>query len=83
MAPYAEYTDQQIKDEIAEYRAAKKQNALGGSIQQVAGEGRMIKYFGTDNRTIDLELRELYAEAKSRGLAIGGDHGGAIPVEIG
>ena len=82
MAPYAEYTDDQIKDEIAEYRAARKQHAVGGGVQQAAGEGRMIKYFGTDVKTIDAALRELAAEARSRGLAIGGV-GGAIPVEIG
>lgn len=83
MAPYASYTDQQILDEIAEYRSARKAAALGGNIQEVAGEGRKIKYFGTDMRTVDAELRELYAEAKSRGLEIGGERGGAIPVEIG
>lgn len=82
MSLYADYTDEQIKEEIAEYRAARKQHAVGGGVQQAAGEGRMIKYFGTDLRTIDAELRELMVEARSRGLPIGGQ-GGAIPVEIG
>ena len=83
MGPYSNYTDQQILDEIAEYRSALKASMQGG-IAEVQGEGRRIKYVGLDRRNVNAELRELYAEARRRGLeGYCGPYGTAIAVEIG
>jgi len=81
MRPYADYTDEQITEEIAEYRAALKANSFGG-VEEAAGEGRKIKYFGVDTKAINAQLRELYVEAGLRGMDNGGWNS-AIGVEIG
>jgi hypothetical protein len=83
MRPYQNYTDEELQAEIDEYRAARKAGIKGGGFEEVAGEGRKIKYFGTDLSAIDRELRELYLEAQERGWDLGGWPGGAIGVEIG
>jgi hypothetical protein len=82
MRPYQNLTDEELQTEIDEYVAARKTN-LKRNVEEVAGEGRKIKYFGLDNRNINRELRELYLEAQERGWDLGGPVGGAVPVEIG
>lgn len=81
MQPYDDLTDEELLAEIAEYRAAMKAAAIGGGFEEVAGEGRKIKYFGTDVAACRAALRELMLEAQDRGLAC--ETGGAIAVEIG
>ena len=80
MAPYADYTDDQIKSEIKEIRAALRKMGTG-DIAVVAGEGRRIEYGPGDAKILKTELRELAAEARDRGMAIGGEYG-AIGVEF-
>ena len=82
MRLYADLTDEALLAEIAEYRAAIKKVAMGGNVGVVAGEGRRIEYTAGNIEAARLELRELFAEAADRGLAVGSG-GGAIPVEIG
>lgn len=81
MRPYADLTDEELKAEIAEFRLAIKQAAKGG-VGVVAGEGRRLEYTAGNMNIAYAALRDLYAEAAERGLAIG-QGGGAIPVEIG
>jgi len=82
MRPYHDWSDQQIIDEIGEYRAAKKKVAMG-QVAVIAGEGRRIEYTPSQIKLINAELRELADEARERNLPIGGDAGGAIAVEFG
>lgn len=83
MRLYADLTDEQLLAEISEYRGAIKQVAMGGGVGVVAGEGRRIEYTSGNVGEARTALRDLLAEAYLRGMAIGGDGGGAIPVEIG
>lgn len=81
MRPHVGLTDQQILSEISDLRKARRKIATG-DIAVIAGEGRRLEYGRGDSKIIDQELRELYAEATERGMAIGAG-GGAIAVEIG
>ncbi len=82
MRPYVNSTDDEIVAEITELRSSRKAVHMGGIVSKIAGEGRMVEYTRSSLPGIDNELRELYAEARRRNLAIGGT-GGAIAVEIG
>jgi hypothetical protein len=81
MGIYTSLSDEDLANEIAEYRAAVKKASLGG-VGKVAGEGRMIEYVQGNIGDARLALRELYAEAARRGLDTG-PSGSAIAVEIG
>lgn len=81
MGLYGSLTDEELKAEIAEYRAAIKKAAMGG-VGVVAGEGRRLEYTAGNMSIARTELRELLTEAAARGMEIG-EGGGAIPVEIG
>lgn len=83
MRPYPpdEFTDEQLREEWRQYRAARKKSAQGG-IGVVAGEGRRLEFTPGQVGTIDLELREIGVEARRRGLDWAGD-ASAITVEVG
>lgn len=85
MRPYDPvlYSDEALKDEIRQYRAAKREVNLGGGVGKVQGEGRLVEFTKANAGGIDVELRELYAEARRRGLGDFAGYGGAIAVEIG
>lgn len=80
-------TDEQLVGEIKEYVAARKVLKRGetAGFKSIAGEGRRIEFAPTPDQvaSLDADLREMMAEARRRGLAIGGTAGGAIAVEIG
>jgi 4-aminobutyrate aminotransferase-like enzyme len=82
------YSDQALIEEIRSYVTARKQTLAGETamIRKVQGEGRLIEFGSTKDQrqAIDVELREMMAEARRRGLPIGdGTGGSAIAVEIG
>ena len=81
------YTDDALTAEIRSYVAARKQLVNGdtAAFRSITGEGRRIEFAPTaDQRAaLDVELREMLAEARRRGLPIGdGTGGGAIAVEF-
>lgn len=85
MRPYdpSLYTDAELIAEIKQYQAAKREVNIGGGVGKVQGEGRLVEFTKANAGGIDVELRELYAEAKRRGLGEFSGYGGAIAVEIG
>lgn len=78
------FTDDALVAEIKEYAQARKEVASRG-IASIQGEGRRIEFVGTadSRKSLDTDLREMLAEARRRGLPIGGIGGGAIAVETG
>lgn len=59
MRKYENLTDQQLLDKIAAFDAAIEAYALGGGVQEVAGEGRRMK-IGETNVGLARGLRDEY-----------------------
>jgi hypothetical protein len=81
------FNDAELIAEIRQYAAARKQVSNGetAAFKSVAGEGRRIEFASTKDQrdALNADLREMMAEARRRGLPIGGTGGGAIMVETG
>ncbi len=79
--------DADLETEIRSYIAARREVLRGetAAFKSVAGEGRRIEFASTPDqrRALDADLREMMAEARRRGLDIGGEPNSAIAVEIG
>lgn len=77
------FTDDALIAEIKAFAAARREVATRG-IASISGEGRRVEFVDTaDSRAnLDADLREMLAEARRRGLAIGGVGGGSIGVEF-
>lgn len=82
------FDDAALEAEIRQYAAARR-TVRGGNpaalIRKVQGEGRMIEFspVADSMAMLDADLREMLAEARRRGLAIGGVAPHAIAVETG
>jgi len=82
------FTDEDLEAEIRKYAEARR-TVRGGNpasvVRKIQGEGRMIEFAPVQDsmNNLDADLREMMAEARRRGLEIGGTGGGAIAVEIG
>lgn len=78
------FDDAELIAEIRQYAAARKE-VMNDRIGKVQGEGRLIEFTNNpeDRKQLNADLREMMAEARRRGLSIGGTGGGAIAVEIG
>jgi hypothetical protein len=69
--------------------AVSRRKVSGGDpashIRKVSGEGRMVEFAPVADSMagLDADLREAMAEARRRGLDIGGDPHNAIAVEFG
>lgn len=79
---YSEMTDDELNAEIATYKTALRTLDLEGVVSSAAGEGRRIEYTRSNRKDLVNALREMIAEASSRGLASGGDAHNAIAVEF-
>lgn len=77
-------TDDELIAEIREYVGARKKVA-NREIASISGENRRIEFASTPDSiaALDRDLREMLAEARRRGLPIGGLAPNAIDVEIG
>ncbi len=75
-------TDEELLAEIAQYRKAVRDVAMGGGIGKVSGEGRLLEFTRSNALVASAALRDLLTVARGRGLPIAGDIG-AIAVEIG
>lgn len=78
------YTDDALVAEIRAYAGARRELATR-DVAVIAGEGRRLEFTNTadQKRGLDADLREMLAEARRRGLSIGGNGGHALAVEIG
>lgn len=78
------FDDEALIAEIKEYVAARKKVSQN-NIAVIAGEGRRLEFTGNKSSkdVLDADLREMLAEARRRGLEIGGDAPSAIGVEFG
>jgi hypothetical protein len=77
-------TNEALLAEIAAFRKALREIALGGGVGVVAGEGRRLEFTKSNAGAASGALRDLLQEAKDRGLDIGSaGGGGSIVVEFG
>jgi len=82
------FTDEELVAEIQQYAAARRK-VRGGDpasvIRRISGEGRLIEFAPIESSMagLDADLREMLAEARRRGLDIGGTGGSAIEVRMG
>jgi hypothetical protein len=83
--PYAYMTDDELTQELADYRAASKKFAMGGNLKVIAGEGRRKEFAAGDMTTFNANFRELVAEYNRRpslsGPGCGG--GGSLGIDFG
>ena len=82
------FDDAALEAEIRAMAAARRKVRSGDPsqhIRKVQGEGRLIEFAPVESSItgLDADLREMLAEARRRGLEIGGTGGGAIAVEVG
>jgi hypothetical protein len=78
--PYRDLTDQELTDEIADYRAALKKVALGGEVTDVGAEGRRMTVTPVNRTEICNALDALMWE---RDYRAGNVCGGSLGVDIG
>jgi hypothetical protein len=78
--PYQDLTDQQLADEIAEYRAALKKVAIGGQVTDVGAEGRRMTVTPVNTNEVRNALDALIYE---RDYRAGTQRGGSIGVQFG
>lgn len=82
------FTDDELVQEIKDYAGARRKVSAGNPaeiVRKVQGEGRLIEFMPVADsvRQLNADLREMMAEARRRGLEIGGEGGGMIGVETG
>jgi hypothetical protein len=79
MGMYSDLTAEELDEEIAILRQARRDILGPEKISKIAGEGRSIEYSRGDMKTLERSLRDALAERARRS---GGGSGGAIPVEF-
>lgn len=81
--PYAYMTDEQLTQELTDYRAALKTFAMGGSLKVIAGEGRRKEMSVGDIATLRAEYREILAEYNRRPTLGNCSNGGSLGIDFG
>jgi hypothetical protein len=82
------FDDAGLIAEIKQYASARRE-VRGGNpatiVRKIQGEGRLLEFapVADSMKNLDADLREMMAEARRRGLPIGGTGSSAIAVEIG
>lgn len=81
MSIYSGISDEDLLDEISQFRSARRELMLGQGVAVVAGEGRRMEFTRANAGDLTTELKNLIAEANCRGL-IEASGGGAISLEF-
>jgi hypothetical protein len=81
-AIYTSLSDQELTDDIAAFRSARRELMLGAGVAVVAGEGRRLEFTRANQGSLDAELKNLIAEGQRRGLIPYSPSGGSINLEF-